>query len=49
VRVAVVLAGAVVAIMADRFMRSQAFQPVLVVRVQAGFVVVNENRRGYTC
>jgi hypothetical protein len=46
VGVAVVLAGAVVAIAADRLVRCQLFQPLLVIGVQAPLVVVDEHAGG---
>jgi hypothetical protein len=47
--VAVVLTGAVVAITAGGFVRGKLFEPGFVVGVQAGFVIVDEDRRGYVC
>jgi hypothetical protein len=44
--VAVVLAGAVVPVAPDRLVGGQFFQPVVVILVQAAFVVVDEHRRG---
>ena len=46
VRVAVVFAGSVVQVLAYRFVRREFFKPLIVVLVQARFVVVDENRRG---
>jgi len=45
--VGVVLAGAVVAIVADRLVRGQLLQPILVVLMEAAFIIVDEDRGGY--
>ena len=45
--VSVVLAGAVVAIMADGLVRSQPLQPILIVLMEATFIIVDEHRSGY--
>ena len=49
VRVAVVLAGAVVTVTADRFVRGQVLEPRFVVGVQTGFIIVDEDRCSYVC
>lgn len=45
-RVGVVLPGAVVLVVRDRFMRGQSFQPDLVILQQAVFRIVDEDRSG---
>jgi len=45
--VCVVFAGAIVPVRVDRFMRSKFFQPLLVIVVQAGFIIIDKNRGGY--
>src|SRR5262245_5667715 len=45
VRIGIVFAGIVVAILLDWFMRRQFFQPDAVIVMEAGFVVVDEHRR----
>jgi hypothetical protein len=53
VSISIVLAGAVVLVLADRYMRGQPFQPLFIVGVEAPFVVVYQKntvarcRRGY--
>ena len=46
-RVAVVLAGEIVPVLADRLMWRKFFEPAFVVVVKARFVVVNEHTRRY--
>jgi hypothetical protein len=41
--ISVILAGAAVAILIDRLVRRQFLQPVVVILVQAAFVVVDEH------
>jgi len=45
VSVAVAVAGAVVAVAADRFVRGQLFQPLVIVLVQAALIVVARRTR----
>ena len=44
--VRIVFAGAIMTVMADRLVRSQLFEPYIVVVMQAAFVVIDEHRRG---
>src|SRR2546427_5878263 len=46
VRVRVVLAGAVVKVLSGRLVRRQFFEPTVIILVQSGFIVIDENRRG---
>jgi hypothetical protein len=43
VRVGIVFAGAVVPVLRHRLVGRQLFEPLFVIRVQAGFIVVDEN------
>jgi len=45
-RIAVVLAGAVMAVVSNRFVRCQLLEPVFVILMQAGFIVIDEYAAG---
>src|SRR5262245_21100602 len=46
VRIGIVFAGVIVAVLLDRFVRREFFEPYRVVMVQSRFVIVDEHRRG---